>query len=350
MPRLTFFGFRVLGSVALVFPLITGCVKEDSMYRESRMVMDTVCTITVVSSSRQKASEAIESGFGEIKKLEQHLNYYSPESEISAINRASGKYPVKVSRDTLDVIKKAVEIAAFTDGAFDPTVGPLMESWGFTTRGAERSVPHRKTIQDILGLVHYKKIKINDSTSEIFLEKQGMALDLGGIAKGYAADRVIESIRVQGIKAALVAVAGDIRAFGVKSDGQPWKVGIQNPRSKENSSGKKEEDVLFSLHLTDKAISTSGDYQRFFTEGGRRYHHIIDPATGYPASQVMSVSVIAPEGYRADSLATAVFIIGPEKGIKFLESKDLDGIIVDAHKNIFFTERLKEKITIEADF
>jgi thiamine biosynthesis lipoprotein len=165
-----------------------------------------------------------------------------------------------------------------------------------------------------------------------------MLLDLGGIAKGYAVDKAIESIKRKGIKAALVSIAGDIRAFGMKPGSKPWKVGIQNPRG---------EDVFVSLYLEDKAISTSGDYQRYFIKDGRRYHHILNPDTGYPASGVISVSVIAPEGYLADGLSTGVFVIGPEKGIRLLESLGVDGIIVDSNKKVFITDSLKGKINIE---
>ncbi|MEK7822668.1 MAG: FAD:protein FMN transferase, partial [Nitrospirota bacterium] len=179
------------------------------MYKESRIVMDTFCTITVVSPSRKEAKEAIEAGFTEIKRLERLLNFFSADSEVTALNRASGREPVKVSRDTLDVIKKAVEIANYTDGAFDPTIGPLMRLWGFESQNPKPSIPLENKIKDALRFVDYKKIKINDLASQIFLEEKGMEIDLGGIAKGYAADRAIEVIKAKGIKAALVAIAGD---------------------------------------------------------------------------------------------------------------------------------------------
>lgn len=310
------------------------------MYRENRVVMDTFCTITVISPSREKAKEAVEAGFIEMKKLEQRLSFFSPESEITAINRASGSTPVKVSRETLDIIKKAVEIANYTNGAFDPTIGPVMKLWRFSSQNFKPSIPPEDKIKNTLRFVDYKKIKIDASASEIFLEEKGMELDLGGIAKGYAADRAIEAIKAKGVKAALVAVAGDIKGFGLKSGLQPWKVGIQNPRPED-------ENIFATLYLNDKAISTSGDYQRFFIKEGKRYHHVLNPHTGYPASGVISVSVIAPEGYAADSLSTGIFVLGPKKGIKILESMGLDGIIVDADKKIFLTKSLKGKVNIE---
>ena len=353
-----------------------GCAEKEKMYKESRIVMDTFCTITVVSPSRKEAKEAIEAGFTEIKRLEQLLNFFSGDSEVTALNRASGRELVKVSRDTLYVIKKAVEIANYTDGAFDPTIGPLMRLWGFSNQNPNPSIPLEDKIKGALRFVDYKKIKINDMGSQIFLEEKDMEIDLGGIAKGYAADRAIEAIKAKGIKAALVAIAGDIKTFGLKPDLQPWKIGIQNPRPKtgkdedrippsppfakggiggitakvmtrRGGEGGLSEDIFASLYIKDKAISTSGDYQRFFIENGKRYHHILNPGTGYPAAGVISVSIIAPEGYMADGLSTGIFVLGPDKGIRLLESMGIDGIIIDANKKIFFTKNLKGKINIE---
>jgi thiamine biosynthesis lipoprotein len=354
------FKFFLLSTLySLLF--LAGCANKDNIYRESRIMMDTFCTITVVSPSKEKARVAIDAGFAEIKRLENLLNYFSPESEIAAVNKAAGRTPVKVSRETLEIIKKAVEIANLTNGAFDPAVGSVMKLWGFSSQTSESSVPSEDKIKRTLRLVDYKKIKINTSASEIFLEEQGMELDLGGIAKGYAADRAIEVIKAKDIKAALVAIAGDIKGFGLKPDMQPWKVGIQNPRPEDNlpesphtplgkrGVGVDFEDIFASLLLKDKAISTSGDYQRFFINDGKRYHHIIDPKTGYPASGVMSVSVVAPEGYMADGISTGVFVLGPEDGIKFLESMGLDGVIVNANKKIFLTKNLKGKINFKKE-
>jgi len=337
-------------SCSLLFALcsllfLTGCAKQDRVYRESRIAMDTISTITIASSSKRQAKEVVDAGFAEIKRLEGLLNFFSPDSEITAINRSSGYKPVRVSKETLNIIKKAVRISEHTEGAFDPTVAPLMRLWGFSDEIISGAIPEAQEIKNILPLVDYRRIKINDSTSEIFLEKKGMELDLGGIAKGYAADKAIEVIKSKGIKSALVAIGGDIRGYGLKPDKKPWRVGIQNPRP-ESGVGDKE-DIFATFYLEDSAISTSGDYQRFFIKEGVRYHHILDPKTGFPAGEVMSVSVIASEGYMADAISTGVFVLGSEKGIKLLESLGLSGIIVDANKKIFITKDLQGKITIE---
>lgn len=333
------------------------------MFRESRLAMDTICTITVVSSSERQAKEAINAGFAEIKRLEDLLNFFSEQSEVTAINKSSGDKPVKVSEETEDIVEKAIKISEYTNGAFDPTIGPLMRPWGFSgLRDATQKtpgIPQTEKIKKILPLIDYKKIKVNNITSEIFLEKKGMELDLGGIVKGYTADRVVRVIKAKGIKSALVSIAGDIKGFGLKPDAEPWKVGIQNPRPEDNPPESPNtplwkrgvrgdfEDIFASLLLKDKAISTSGDYQRFFIKDGRRYHHILNPKTGFPADRVVSASVIAPDGYMADGISTGIFVLGPEKGIKLLKSLGLSGIIVDTNKKIFLTEDLKGKINIE---
>ncbi len=325
---------------------ISGCTEKDRMYKESRELMDTFCTITVVSPSKEKARKAIDRGFAEIKRLETLLNYFSGGSEITAVNKAAGIKPVKVSRETLEIVKKAMHISGITGGAFDPTIAPVVSLWRFSKDISNPQVPSKDVAADALRHVDYRKIKINTAESGIYLAEKGMELDLGGIAKGYAADRAVEAIKAEGVKAALVAIAGDIRGFGLNTSGQGWRVGIQDPRP-DTVSQRPWEDVFASIELKDNAISTSGDYQRFFIKDGKRYHHILDPETGFPAeSELISVTVIAPEGYLADSLATAVLVLGVEKGMQLLESMGIGGVLVCADKKILLTKNLKGKINI----
>jgi thiamine biosynthesis lipoprotein len=319
------------------------------MYKESRELMDTYCTITVVSPTKEKAQEAIEAGFGEIKKLEILLNYFSGDSEISAINKAAGSNAVKVSSETLDIMQKTLKISELTNGAFDPTIAPVISLWPFSNKTLNNPVPSREIVEKALALVNYKKITVNPETAEIHLNNRGMEIDLGGIAKGYAADRAVQAIKGTGVSAALVAVAGDIRGFGMSSAGNVWKVGIQNPRADEENP-RPWEDVIATISLKDRAVSTSGDYQRFLIKEGKRYHHILDPRTGYPAeNNIMSVSVIAPEGYVTDSLSTAIFVMGISKGMRLLDSMGVDGIIIDSDKKIHTTHNMKEILVILND-
>ena len=265
---------------------------------------------------------------------------------VSAINRAAGIRAVKVSAETLEILKKTFDISKATEGAFDPTIAPVIKLWKFSKDPSTSSVPSGASVKEALRLVDYKKMTIDTDVSEVFLEDKGMELDLGGIAKGYAADKALEAVKARGIKAVLVAIAGDIRGSGLNLSGQGWKVGVQNPRPASESE-KPWEDVFAVLHLKDRAISTSGDYQRFFMQDGKRYHHILDPESGFSAeSGLISVSVIAPEGYLSDSLSTAVFVMGAKRGMKLLESMGIDGVLVDADKRILLTDNFKGKIEI----
>ena len=179
---------------------LSSCTKTDQMYKESRVLMDTYCSITVISPSREKAEEAIEAGFAEIKKLEILINYFSAESELSEINRYAGIKPVRVSKETLDLINIAVHTSEITDGAFDPSIAPVIKLWDFSRQNKKPSVPASNYIINAIKHVDFKKIQINAITSEIFLQDKGMEIDLGGIAKGYAADKAVDAIKIKGIK------------------------------------------------------------------------------------------------------------------------------------------------------
>jgi thiamine biosynthesis lipoprotein len=313
---------------------------KERLFKKSTVLMDTIVSITVVSTSRDRAEKAINEAFRELKRLEDIMNFYSEESEVSRINRNAGIRPVKVSMDMIDIIEKAIYVSRLTDGAFDITTGPLTRLWDFQNnspfnspsygkRGyggvtdATKKVPEPSEIRKALRLVNYRDIVINQKDSTVFLKRKGMLIDLGGIAKGYGADRAMEILKKNGINSCLVAIAGDIKVSGRKPDGSPWVIGIRHPRAEKGS-----DDIFTSLPLTDAAISTSGDYERFFIKDGKRYHHIINPFTGYPSEHTGGVSVITEEGYLSDSLATAVFVLGPEKGMELLKRLGYKGIFI----------------------
>jgi len=301
---------------------------KERLFKKSTVLMDTIVSITVVSTSRDRAEKAINEAFRELKRLEDIMNFYSEESEVSRINRNAGIRPVKVSMDMIDIIEKAIYVSRLTDGAFDITTGPLTRLWDFqnktpTVTDATKKVPEPSEIRKALRLVNYRDIVINQKDSTVFLKRKGMLIDLGGIAKGYGADRAMEILKKNGINSCLVAIAGDIKVSGRKPDGSPWVIGIRHPRAEKGS-----DDIFTSLPLTDAAISTSGDYERFFIKDGKRYHHIINPFTGYPSESTGGVSVITEKGYLSDSLATAVFVLGPEKGMELLKRLGYKGIFI----------------------
>jgi thiamine biosynthesis lipoprotein len=307
--------------------------KEQRLFRKSSVIMATLVGITVSSDSDRQAEEAIDRAMKEIRELERLLSFWTEDSEIAAINREAGAKPVKVSPVTLDIIERSVSISEKTGGAFDPTIGPLMRLWDFK----ERKRPGEEEIQRTLGLVDYREMKTDKAQSTAFLGRKGMSFDTGGIAKGYAADRAVEALKAGGIRAGLVSIAGDIRAFGLKPDGEPWRIGIRDPRGQRS-------EIIATLELTDEAVSTSGDYERFFMEDGVRYHHLLDPRTGQPARGCRSVTVIAKEAVLTDGLSTGVFVMGPEKGMGLLEEMGLEGVIVDEEGGIHVTGGLKDRL------
>ncbi|HEC97954.1 MAG TPA: FAD:protein FMN transferase [Nitrospirae bacterium] len=312
-------------------------LRKEETYRKSEFLMDTIVTITVVSDSEKKAGDAMDKAFAEIKRLGQLLNSFSPDSEISAINRNAGISPVKISPDTYTLLEKGIEVSTETGGAFDMTVGVVVNLYDFH----KKTHPSDALIREKLPLVNFRDLILNKDKRTAFLKRKGMSVDAGGIAKGYAADRATAVLKSAGIKAALVAVAGDIRAYGLKPGETPWRVGIRNPR------GKGMDDIIATLELRDMAISTSGDYERFFIENGKRYHHLIDPKTGYPAGGVMSVTVVGPLAVYTDSLATALFISGIEKGLKIAGTLGYDTLMIDKAGKIHMTDSLKNKITLQ---
>jgi thiamine biosynthesis lipoprotein len=331
--------WKSLGAVLLLSAgLLFSCSSGRSMYQKSEPLMDTLVTVTVAANSADQASKAIQSAFSTIGTFGDRINFFSASSELSDINRNAGIRPVKVSPDTFDVIGQAVYVSQKSGGAFDATVGPETSLWDFH----KKIKPTDEQIRKNLHLVNYRNIVIDKEKSTVFLRKKGMLLDLGGIAKGYAADLAVADLKRNGITAGIVANAGDIRVFGRKPDGSPWNVGIENPRHESDS-----DEIIAKVKLADRAISTSGDYQRYFILGGRRYHHLIDPATGYPAYGCRSVSIITDRGVFTDAFATAVFVLGPEKGMELVRKMGMDAVIVKSDGAIMTTPGLNGIITIE---
>ncbi|MEW6570544.1 MAG: FAD:protein FMN transferase [Nitrospirota bacterium] len=331
--------FILLSCIFLLLSLNCS-VQEKRLFKKDGIVMNTFVSITVVSDSRNEAEASIDAAFAEIKKIEKLLNFFSADSEVSLINKNAGLSAVNVSPDTLKILKKALQVSQQTHGAFDITVGPVLSLYDFR----RKIKPEEKMIEKALYLVNYSGVVVNEDESEVFLRKKNMLVNLGGIAKGYAADKAVAALKERRIESGLVAIAGDIRAFGVKPDGNPWKVGIRNPRGEG-----KEDDIMAVIHLRDMSVSTSGDYERFFMDNGKRYHHLISPKTGHPASECISVSIIASEAALTDSFATGVFILGPEKGLHVLRKLGFDGLIVDAEGKIHMTPGLKRMIELKRE-
>ncbi|MFH1015361.1 MAG: FAD:protein FMN transferase [Nitrospirota bacterium] len=326
--------------------------------------MDTIITITAVSDSSDRAEMAIDKAFSEIEKIDKLVNFFSDKSEVSEINKNAGQKPVTVSHEIFDVLERAIYASEKTDGAFDVTIGPEISLWDFHNK----IKPEDKAIKKRLPLVNYTALILNKEIPSVYLKKKGMLIDLGGIAKGYAGDKAVEVMKKNGIKSGLVSIAGDIKTFGIKPDGKPWKIGIRNPRAippnpplvkgvypplaapkATRGEGGFSDEIMATIEMTDMAISTSGDYERYFIVDEKRYHHILNPKTGYPAEECRSVSIIAKDGSVTDPFSTGIFILGAEKGIKLLEEMGIDGIIMDKNGKIHTTPNLRGKLEIIGD-
>lgn len=295
---------------------------------QTEFLMDTFVSIRAVGDN---ADEAIEAALGEMRRIESLMSRYVPTSDVSLINRSAGGPPVKVASETFHVIEEAVQCARLTNGAFDITIGPLMDLWEFNSSGP--TIPGPEEIEQAKPLVGWELIELDPENMTVRLPKEGMSIDLGGIAKGYAAQQGARVLREYGIRHALIDAGGNIVAVGSRAEGNPWRIGIRDPRGEGP-----EATIGPTIHLVDAAVATSGDYERFFIHDGKRYHHILNPETGMPVESVSSVTVVTESPLHADMLSTAVFVLGPDEGMRFVETLDgVSAMIVDANGNIVFS-------------
>ncbi|TAN45821.1 MAG: FAD:protein FMN transferase [Nitrospirae bacterium] len=330
--------FKVLIFLILWAVFLCACSKhQEKTYKESRESLHTIVSITVVSDSSDKAKSAIDKAYNELDRLAKLLNFYAEDSEVSAINRHAGDRPVKVSAETFEIIEKALYASRNTEGAFDITVGPVVKLWDFKNK----VMPNTEQIREKTKIIGYRHIVIDRPASTVFLEKKGMQIDLGGIIKGYAADKAVAVLKANGIKSGIVAAAGDIKTFGKRQDGSLWSVGIKNPRQKSGA-----DEIIAVVNLSNQAISTSGDYERYFEKNGVRYHHILDPQTGQPAYGCRSVTIVAKDAAVTDAFSTGIFVLGPKKGIDVLNRLGIDAVIIDKDGKVYITDGLKNSIEL----
>ena len=303
--------------------------------KRAQVLMGTMVEITAVAPNETLAQAALTAGFQEIRRLEGLLSTWIETSELSQVNRAAGQESVGVSEETFALLRRAMEVADYTEGGFNIAIGPAVRIWNIPE--APR-IPSAMELEIAAQYVNYHHIHLDLTRRTVFLEKPGMRIDVGGIGKGFAAEKAAAVMREVGATGGLVAVAGDFRVFGKRADGTAWPVGIQHPR--------KNGTVLALLDSTDEAVSTSGDYERFFIKDGVRYHHILDPKTLQPARLCQSVTIIAPDATWADALATGVFVMGPVKGLALIERLGFGVVIVDAQGGIFVSSQLRNRVKL----
>ena len=269
-------------------------------------LMGTVCTVNAYDDGTKSLYDEL---FARLHEIDETFSVTIDSSEISAINKAAGERSVSVSSDTAYVVKAALSFAELTGGAFDPTVGPLVKLWGINTDHAR--VPEKSEIDAVLPLINWRDVSVTDDNT-VMLKRHGMALDLGGIVKGYAADELTKILKARKVRRAIVDLGGNIFVYGKKKDGSPWRVGIKDPNDPEGVPA-------IVLNVANSTIVTSGVYERFFTENGVRYHHILDAKTGYPASStLLSSTIVCESSMAADALSTSVFVLGKAGGMELL--------------------------------
>ena len=323
----------------LFFSISINAQTDTTMYKVSVMkyLMGTTVETTARTTDVNLCKQAFISEYTEMQRIENLLSCEKDSSEISAINRASGLYPVKVSEETLEMLKRAKAYCKKYNGVFDVTIGPLSDLWGFSS-DKEIVLPKDKTIKSLDKLVNYKYLEINEKDTTVFLKKKGMSIDLGGIAKGYAIDRGSEVLKKWGITNFILNAGGDIYVSGTKDKETLWKVGIKHPR--------KTNDLVAEFNLKDYAVATSGDYERFKIINGIRYHHILNPATGYPGRLSQSSTVLALTAEEADATATYVFLIGWEKALT--DNKlDYPLLIVSSDGTVHYNKIFQKKYNLE---
>ena len=324
--RLTSHLKRLLFLLLLAAALFAGCTRARTV-QKTEAIMGTDVTITVVARSTDEGEASIEAGMAELRRLDAMMSLYKDTSEITKVNLAAGKEPVHVSPEMIEVVEQAAKVSHLSGGVFDLTIGPLVVLWQMRLK--EGGVPTDSEIARVRSLVDYRNIVVDKKASTIFLKKSGMIMDFGGM-KGYMADRVADLFRKRGVTNAVIAVAGDIWALGHRDDGKPWRIGVQHPRDHDKT--------LTILDLSDKYVSTSGDYERFVIREKKRYHHIIDPRTGKPSTGVISVTLIGDKGALIDPLAKVPFILGPKEGMNIVKKLDAQAIIVDDEGTVFVTD------------
>jgi len=296
--------------------------------------MGTVVEIALIGENQEKAEKAALQAFHEVRRIEQLMSPKIETGDVFRINQSAGKEWVEVSPETLHVVKKSIDISGLSEGGFDITVGPLIELWR-RARG-KGYPPAEKDLRRSLDLVGFQNVLISQG-GKIFLKKNGMSIDLGGIAKGYAVDKAFEKLKKLGYQNLIVNAGGDLRAGGLKL-GQPWSIGIQDPRIPDK--------ILAKVSFTDGAIATSGDYEKYFTYQGKRYHHILNPRNGLPAEECQSVTTLYKDGMISDAFSTTVFVLGPEKGYSLCQRVGgMDCLIVDKEGKIILSPGLKDRIS-----
>ena len=324
MKKIAFLLFLVNYSVAF----------SQQIFKKEQSLLGSPFEITVVATDSVQAKLYTDLAILEVKRIENLVSDWIPTTQISQVNQNAGIKPIKVDQEVFDLVERAIKISKLTSGAFDISYASMDKIWKFD--GSMKQMPTEEAIKKSVEKVGYQNIILNPKDKTIFLKNKGMKLGLGGIAQGYIADKIKEVLQEKRCTSGLVNVSGDINTWGKQPNGEPWSVGIINPMNKNK--------VFATFILDDSAVETSGSYEKFVVFNGKRYSHIIDPRTGYPASGIVSVSVFAKQTELADALATGIFVLGIEVGLDLVNQLNgIDCIIVDDKGGVHVSNKIDIK-------
>jgi FAD:protein FMN transferase len=289
--------------------------------------------LSVVDMDQERAFQWIDAGVQEIQRTEKLLTTFDEDSETNLINRNAGIAPVRVSRETFNLIQRSARISGITQGAFDISYGSVDKRlWNFDQQ--MQRLPDKEAARERVGLINYRNIFLDAASDTVFLKEKGMRIGFGGIGKGYAAERAKSVMQEMGAESGVVNASGDLAAWGFQPDGRPWTIGISNPDAPEKLIG--------FLNVKDMALATSGNYEKYVWIDGKRYSHTIDPRTGLPVTGVKSVTIICPNAEIADAMATPVMIMGVKAGMDMIRQiNNLEAIIIDDDNKVYKSDHLR---------
>jgi thiamine biosynthesis lipoprotein len=304
----------------------------DQVFKRSCKLMGNRFELSVVGPNEKRANEIIDLSIAEISRIEKLLTTFSEESETNQINSKAGIRPVAVSRETFELIKRSVNISKLTQGAFDITYGSIDKSlWNFDQE--MKSLPDPETAKKMVRLINYRKVILDEENCTVFLSKAGMRIGFGGIGKGYAAERAKLLMKQQGVTSGVVNASGDLTAWGLQPNGEKWTIGIVNP----DASGQ----VFSYLSVSDLAVATSGNYEKYVIIGGKKYSHTINPRTGMPVTGIKSVTIITTNAEIADAMATPVTIMGVQAGLDLInQMKNIEAIIITDDDGLYTSKNI----------
>lgn len=342
-----YFRFFFAAAIAAAFLSVTGCSDNaETKYSDEKFLMDTFISIEVYGADKEVLEKAVTEAFAEMMRLNNLTDRYPKKgsdaylnSDVCRINESAGKAPVKVSEDVYKMMEISLDYYNKSHGAFDIAVGPLVDLWGFADDPPHK-VPNDEEIKNALKFVNADWIQLDPDNKTVFLTHPGMILDLGAVAKGYAAELAAKKLKEYGIEHALVNAGGNIVVIGYRPNNEKWRIGVEDPRDRES--------IVGVLSLADEAAVTSGDYQRNFTVDNVVYHHILSPFDGKPARKTISVTVVTKDSGLADILSTTLFVMGPEEGMKLVEKLDgVEAVFVGSDMKIYISSGLKEKFKLK---